>query len=216
MGIGERIKAARIERGLTQKQLGELCGMADSAIRRYESDRGNPTEKTIWRIASALDMEPWELRGYGGGVGSGTGFEDGTGYGGGVGCGAGFDDGSGYDGSIRVHVSPEQHEYSELLQKKKNGSITPDELNRLLELYAKRPPLSESIKKLEDMLDRLGQCMKMLNPVGQQKVEDYAQDLTRIPEYQATQSPVTPPEGTDTTPPLDGTEGQQEDEEGTK
>ena len=68
MGIGERIKAARIKRGLTQKQLGNLCGMADSAIRRYESDRGNPTEKTIQRIALALNMEPWELRGYDGSI----------------------------------------------------------------------------------------------------------------------------------------------------
>lgn len=54
MGIGDRIKAVRLKRGLTQKQLGELCGMADSAIRRYESGRGNPTEKTIQRIADAL------------------------------------------------------------------------------------------------------------------------------------------------------------------
>ena len=68
MGIGEQIKAARLKQGLTQKQLGELCGMADSAIRRYESDRGNPTEKTIQRIALALNMEPWELRGYDGSI----------------------------------------------------------------------------------------------------------------------------------------------------
>lgn len=54
MGTGERIKNARMKRGLTQKQLGELCGMADSAVRRYESGRGNPTEKTLKRIADAL------------------------------------------------------------------------------------------------------------------------------------------------------------------
>ena len=35
--VGEIIKKLRIERGLTQKQLGELCEMADSAIRRYEN-----------------------------------------------------------------------------------------------------------------------------------------------------------------------------------
>lgn len=56
MPIGSKIKSLRIERGLTQKQLGDLCGMADSAIRRYESDRGNPTEKTIRRIAAALGV----------------------------------------------------------------------------------------------------------------------------------------------------------------
>lgn len=53
--IGANIKKIRLEKGLTQKELGDLCGMADSAIRRYESGRGNPTNKTLLRIASALN-----------------------------------------------------------------------------------------------------------------------------------------------------------------
>ncbi len=61
MVTGELIKAARIKRGLTQKQLGDLCGMADSAIRRYESGKGNPTQKTIQRIAAALGIDPYSL-----------------------------------------------------------------------------------------------------------------------------------------------------------
>lgn len=64
MSVGNRIKAARKKRGLTQKQLGELCGMADSAIRRYESDRGNPTVKTLRRIAKALNVTIGYLQGY--------------------------------------------------------------------------------------------------------------------------------------------------------
>ena len=39
MSIGQRIKDRRISLGMTQKQLGELCGMADSAIRKYESGK---------------------------------------------------------------------------------------------------------------------------------------------------------------------------------
>lgn len=61
MTIGERIRNLRIEMGLTQKQLGERCGMADSAIRRYESNRGNPTMETLERIASALDIHVMKL-----------------------------------------------------------------------------------------------------------------------------------------------------------
>ena len=56
MSIGTGIKLLRLKKGLTQKQLGDLCGMADSAIRRYESNRGNPTEKTIKKIAEALGV----------------------------------------------------------------------------------------------------------------------------------------------------------------
>lgn len=54
METGNLIRELRVGAGLTQKQLGDLCGMADSAIRRYESGRGNPTEKTLQRIADAL------------------------------------------------------------------------------------------------------------------------------------------------------------------
>ena len=37
--------------------------MADSAIRRYESDRGNPTEKTLQKIANKLEVPLSELTG---------------------------------------------------------------------------------------------------------------------------------------------------------
>lgn len=53
---GNIIRTLRVGAGLTQKQLGDLCGMADSAIRRYESGSGNPTEKTLQRIANALNV----------------------------------------------------------------------------------------------------------------------------------------------------------------
>lgn len=61
--IGDRIKKARRSENLTQAQLGARCGMADSAIRRYESGRGNPTLDTIQRIANALGVPAGELLG---------------------------------------------------------------------------------------------------------------------------------------------------------
>lgn len=63
MTTGERIRSIRTAKGLTQKDLGVLCGMADSAIRRYELDRGNPTERTLSRIADALGVSSGELIG---------------------------------------------------------------------------------------------------------------------------------------------------------
>lgn len=56
MSIGKNIKEMRLARGWTQKQLGELCGMADSAIRRYEADRGNPTRSTMQKFADAFGV----------------------------------------------------------------------------------------------------------------------------------------------------------------
>ncbi len=57
MTIGEKIKKIRTSKGLTQKQLGDLCGMADSAIRRYELDKANPKIETIQKIAEALSVD---------------------------------------------------------------------------------------------------------------------------------------------------------------
>ena len=59
--IGSNIRRLRIEKGMTQKELGERCGMFDSAIRRYENGRSVPTLKTIDKIADALDITREEL-----------------------------------------------------------------------------------------------------------------------------------------------------------
>ena len=56
MTIGENIKRIRKEKGLTQKQLGSLCQMADSAIRRYELGKARPKLETIHKIATGLGV----------------------------------------------------------------------------------------------------------------------------------------------------------------
>lgn len=61
MTLGEILKKARLEKGLTQKQLGNLCGMADSAIRRYENSDAKPKISTLRRITDALDIKLYDL-----------------------------------------------------------------------------------------------------------------------------------------------------------
>lgn len=63
MSVGENIKRIRLEKKLTQKQLGDLCKppMADSAIRRYEADKVNPKIETIQKIANALGVTLFEI-----------------------------------------------------------------------------------------------------------------------------------------------------------
>ena len=53
---GDMIRKYRTEKGLTQKKLGELCGIADSNIRKYESGNQNPKRETLQKIADALDI----------------------------------------------------------------------------------------------------------------------------------------------------------------
>ena len=63
MTIGENIKNLRLERGYSQKKLGDLCvpTIDASNIRRIESGRTHPTNLTLWRIAKALNVEVADL-----------------------------------------------------------------------------------------------------------------------------------------------------------
>jgi transcriptional regulator with XRE-family HTH domain len=47
---------ARKNVGLTQKQLSERTGIAQSDISKLESGDGNPSLKTLKRLAAAMDM----------------------------------------------------------------------------------------------------------------------------------------------------------------
>lgn len=62
MDLGQKIKKARIEKGLTQQALGDLVGVQKSAIAKYENGRVvNIKRSTMQKIASALDIRPSEL-----------------------------------------------------------------------------------------------------------------------------------------------------------
>ena len=56
MPTGSRIKEIRKQKGLTQKQLGEKCGMYESQIRKYENGNANPKVETLKKIAGALEV----------------------------------------------------------------------------------------------------------------------------------------------------------------
>ena len=55
------LKEIRESKGLTQKQLGEMCGLAYTAVRNYENGRGNPKMETLEKIAEALNVSTDEL-----------------------------------------------------------------------------------------------------------------------------------------------------------
>lgn len=54
MTIGERIRKARESAGLTQRELGERCKIAEPTIRRYELGKLNAKYSTLQTIANAL------------------------------------------------------------------------------------------------------------------------------------------------------------------
>lgn len=62
MNIGEKIKAARIAKGMTQAELGRLLGVQKSAVAKYENGRVvNIKRSTLKKISDILGMRPSEL-----------------------------------------------------------------------------------------------------------------------------------------------------------
>lgn len=62
LDLGQKIRKARLERGLTQQELGDLVGVQKSAIAKYENGRVvNIKRSTLQKIASALEIRPSEL-----------------------------------------------------------------------------------------------------------------------------------------------------------
>lgn len=61
MTVGQLIRKERKRRGLTQKALGEACGIAEPTIRRYELEKLNPKRETIEKIALALGVSHFQL-----------------------------------------------------------------------------------------------------------------------------------------------------------
>ena len=60
--IGEIIKEARIAKGLTQQELGDIIGVQKSAIAKYESGKVvNIKRKTLQKLAVALDLRGSDL-----------------------------------------------------------------------------------------------------------------------------------------------------------
>ena len=54
--IGERLRAARKEMGLTQTELAERLGISFVGVSQWESGKRNPKKETLVRLAAILDV----------------------------------------------------------------------------------------------------------------------------------------------------------------
>jgi transcriptional regulator with XRE-family HTH domain len=62
MNVGEKIKNARLAKGMTQEELGVILGVQKSAIAKYESGRVvNIKRSTLKKISDVLGIRPSEL-----------------------------------------------------------------------------------------------------------------------------------------------------------
>jgi DNA-binding XRE family transcriptional regulator len=61
--VGERLKALRIRRALTQQELAERADLSSNALNRIELDKAEPRMSTLRKLAKALDVDPAEIVG---------------------------------------------------------------------------------------------------------------------------------------------------------
>jgi repressor LexA len=54
--VGQKIREARLEKGLTQKELAERLGVVKSVISEYEKGNQNLTIETLDKVASVLGL----------------------------------------------------------------------------------------------------------------------------------------------------------------
>lgn len=60
--IGNKIREARLAKGMTQEELGDMLGVQKSAIAKYESGRVvNIKRSTLKKISDILGLRPAEL-----------------------------------------------------------------------------------------------------------------------------------------------------------
>lgn len=56
MTLGQKIKAARMKAGMTQKKLGELSETAERTVQQYELGKRQPRIEQLQKIASVLNV----------------------------------------------------------------------------------------------------------------------------------------------------------------
>ena len=58
MSFGEKIKSARISKGLTQRQLADAIGAKHNSISDWEKNKNKPDPDTIELLCGVLDISP--------------------------------------------------------------------------------------------------------------------------------------------------------------
>ena len=189
MTIGDRIKAARKKAGLTQVKLSEISGVAAISIHQYEAGKRHPQLVQIQALSNALNVPMSYLMGDTDDPNDRSkpiwmelpNIKD--------------DEPELYLKQIIFNVTPDS-EWEDLHRKLKNGTITPEEKQRLLQMMDEG--LERARKTFSEKKARILSHMDKLNDDGQQKAVERVEELAEIPKYRQ--------QGTDPTPTENGTE----------
>lgn len=163
MPTGKRIKEIRMQKGLTQKQLGDKCGIADANIRKYENGKQNPKMETLQKIADALGVPIYE-----------------------------FLDNDLFDATLHLG-SYEGRFFNDKVKSIVNDTtLSETEMKKkLADLSMQGEILTKFHRNDSDTITKeiLNNFVDLLNENGQNKAIEQVQMLTKIPEYRKDTNP---------------------------
>lgn len=191
MTIGENIRKYRKQKGLTQKELGDLCGINEVQIRRYElgGKNSNPKIETIQKIALALDVNVYDL--------DDTVID--------------IRKSENWFNSLKKELNQAISKQEEIFEKLSSEELSQEEVSKyakqLRELIIQEDFAENQIdtlkkqikyeKELHDDTEQILTVFNHLNTNGRQKVIDYSEDLAQIPKYQKSPLPINSQQAND-------------------
>ncbi len=163
--IYKKLRQIRIEKGFSQKTLGEKCGLTQQAINRIEQGQRKIDLDLLLRMSDALNVSVSEILSHDNMIGNVT-----------------------QSGDI-VYVDSDVLEYNRIIDKQKNGEgFTPYDKHFVSDFIDKSPLVKDwfienGLKSKEKNLERIQSAYEHLNDIGQKEAAKRVEELAQIPRY---------------------------------
>lgn len=179
MTTGERIRAIRKKKGLSQKDLGEMLGVSGTMVGQYETGQRKPRLDTLQRIAVALNVDWMDL------------VQDGQ-----------------QGQVIADHMTELMKNAGPLRKISAEEAYRLGILNLTFNSEEDRIAYFYGLLNTDGKLIASRCFYQYLDKDKVCEVADYVEKLSEIPQYQRTEAPQSPPSSQGGTPP-EGSEGTQ-------
>lgn len=163
--IYKKLRQIRIEKGFSQKALGEKCGLTQQAINRIEQGQRKIDLDLLLRMSDALNVSISEILSYDNMIGNIT-----------------------PSGDI-VYMDSDLIEYNRIIEKQENGEgFTPYDRRFISDFIDKSPLVREwfienGLKSKEKKLKRIQNAYEHLNSEGREEAAKRIEELTEIERY---------------------------------
>lgn len=163
--IYKKLRQIRIEKGLSQKTLGEKCGLTQQAINRIEQGQRKIDLDLLLRMSEALKVSVSEILSYENMIGNVT-----------------------PSGDI-VYIDSDVVEYNRIIEKQESGEgFTPYDRHFISDYIDKSPLVREwfienGLKSKEKNLHHIQDAYERLNQKGREEAAKRIEELAEIERY---------------------------------